>query len=338
MKGVLLVNLGSPDSTGTKDIKKYLREFLMDKRVLDIPFWKRWLLVNGIILQFRPKKTSVAYKKIWSKEGSPLIVISKRFKNKVLKKTGFPVVLSMRYGAMSIEKGIKNLSDKGVSEILLIPLYPHYAMSSYETVVVKADEIIAEKYPDIKIESLPPFYNNPSYIKAISDTIVNHLKGFNYDYILFSYHGIPERHIRKSDPTKSHCKIDNSCCERGSVAHYTCYRHQCFETTKEIAKTLKLKVGTYGNSFQSRLLKDPWLKPYTDFELENLAKSRNKKLAVIAPAFVSDCLETLEEIDMEGKNIFLTAGGTDFKYIPCLNDNDQWIDVVVNWINNWKNN
>jgi ferrochelatase len=336
MKGILLNNLGSPDSTEIKDVKKYLGEFLMDERVIDIPYWKRWLLINGIILKVRPKKSAAAYQKIWWKEGSPLVVISQKFAKKVKGKIDIPLALAMRYGSMSIEKGIKELIDKGVTEIFLIPLYPHYAMSSYETVVTKTEEILAEKHPSVKLDVLPPFYNNSGYIKAMSDNIANHLKTFDFDHVLFSYHGIPERHILKSDVTKSHCKIDGSCCDRSSVAHHTCYRHQCFETTKAIAKSLNLKEGTYSNSFQSRLLKDPWLKPYTDFELEKFPGKGKKKLAVITPAFVSDCLETLEEIAMEGKDEFLKFGGTEYKHIPCMNDNDDWVDVMVSWIKKWK--
>lgn len=336
MKGILLNNLGSPDSTDLKDVKKYLDEFLMDERVIDIAYWKRYILIKGIILNFRPKKSAKAYKKIWWKEGSPLVVISERFTKKVAAKTDIPVALAMRYGSMSMEKGIKELIDKGVDEILLVPLYPHYAMSSYETVTVQAEQILAEKYPQVKLDILPPFYNQPAYIKVMSENIANHLKGFDYDHVLFSYHGIPERHIKKSDPTNNHCKIDGSCCERNSVAHHTCYRHQCFETTKGIAKELGLDETNHSNSFQSRLLKDPWLKPYTDFELEKFPELGKKKLAVVTPAFVSDCLETLEEIAMEGEEDFLAAGGTDYKHIPCMNDNDNWVDVMVNWIENWK--
>ena len=337
MKGILLNNLGSPDSTEIKDVKTYLDEFLMDERVIDIDYWKRFILIKGIILNFRPKKSAKAYKKIWWDEGSPLVVISERFTEKIKHKINIPVELAMRYGSMSMEKGIKNLVDKGVTEILLVPLYPHYAMSSYETVVVKAEEIIAKKYPNVILDVLPPFYNKPDYIKAMSDNIANHLRGFDFDHVLFSYHGIPERHIKKSDPTKSHCKLDGSCCERNSVAHHTCYRHQCFETTKAIAKELGLDESNHSNSFQSRLLKDPWLKPYTDFELEKFPELGKKKLAVVTPAFVSDCLETLEEIAMEGKEEFLEAGGIDYKHIPCMNDNDDWVDVMVSWLNEWNN-
>lgn len=335
-KGVLLINLGSPDSTKTKDVKKYLDEFLMDERVIDIPYWKRFLLIKGIILNTRPKKSAKAYKKIWLKEGSPLIVISKQFKEKVTKKTHIPVALGMRYGTMSIKNAIQELTDQGVEEILLIPLYPHYAMSSYETVVEKAKEINRKFFPSIKMDILPVFYNNKDYIKAMSNNLKNHLKDFDYDHILFSYHGIPERHILKSDTTKSHCKIDGTCCNTPSKAHQTCYRHQCLETTKSIVKSLGLKDGSYSNSFQSRLLKDPWLKPYTDFELKRLPKEGVRNLAVITPAFVADCLETLEEIAIEGKIQFLENGGYNFKHIPCLNDNNYWVSTVTKWIEQWE--
>ena len=335
-KGILLVNLGSPDSTKTKDVRRYLDEFLMDERVIDIPYWKRYLLIKGIILNTRPKKSAKAYKKIWWDEGSPLVVISERFTKKIAAKLDAPVALGMRYGSMSIKNGIQELYDQGVEEILLIPLYPHYAMSSYETVVEKAKDVNRNYFPNIKINSLPVFYNNSAYIKAMSTNIKSHLNGFEHDHILFSYHGIPERHIYKSDTTKSHCKLDGSCCETPSNAHKTCYRHQCFETTKLIVEQLGLKEGTYSNSFQSRLLKDPWLKPYTDFELEKFPEEGKKKLAVVTPAFVADCLETLEEIAMEGKDEFLKAGGESYKHIPCMNDNDDWVDVMVNWVEEWQ--
>lgn len=335
-KGVLLVNLGSPDSTSIRDVKNYLGEFLMDERVIDMPYLKRLLLVKGIILNVRPKKTSAAYQKIWWKEGSPLIVLSERFFEKLKKRGDIPMALGMRYGSMSIEKALSRLNEEGVDEILLVPLYPHYAMSSFETVVIKTEELIKEKYPNKKLTVLPAFYNEKNYIKAMSESIMDQLNGHDFDHILFSYHGIPERHIYKSDTTGNHCKLDGSCCEKKSVAHETCYRHQCFETTKEIAKSLQLEEGKYSNSFQSRLLRDPWLKPYTDFELKALAEKGIKKLAVITPSFVTDCLETLEEIAMEGKSEFLEEGGTHFKHIECLNDDDRWVDVVHNWILNWK--
>jgi ferrochelatase len=335
-KGVLLVNLGSPDSTKVKDVKRYLGEFLMDERVIDIPYWKRFLLIKGIILNVRPKKSAAAYKKIWWKEGSPLVVISERFADKVKKKVNIPVALGMRYGSMSIEKALKELEQQQVTEVFLIPLYPHYAMSSFETVVEKTKDLIKATFTNMSMDVQPTFYNDPDYIRVMSQNLKEQLEGFDYDHILFSYHGIPERHIFKGDPTGSHCKLDGSCCEVSSEAHKTCYRHQCFETTKGIVKELGLKEGTYRNSFQSRLLKDPWLKPYTDHELEAMPEQGVKKLAVITPAFVADCLETLEEIAMEGKDEFLAFGGEDFKHIGCLNENEAWVEVVQKWIEDWN--
>ena len=344
MKGVLLVNLGSPDSPNPKDVKRYLREFLMDERVIDTNLFWRTVLVKGIILNTRPKKSAAAYQKIWWKEGSPLIVLSERFQQKIQNKIDIPVALAMRYGSMSIQKGYEALAKKGVTKVFMIPLYPHYAMSSYETVLVKAQEINAKFFPKIKTDVLPAFYNNPKYINAMCENIQKHLENFAYDHILFSYHGIPERHIYKTDPTRGYCKIDAQCCELkdsalSKEAHQKCYKHQCLITTQYIVNKLHIPSEKYSNAFQSRLGSDPWLKPYTDFELERLAKEKHiKNLAVITPAFVSDCLETLEEIAMEGKEDFIAAGGEKFKHIPCLNDDDTWVNCVVDWINDWKKN
>ncbi len=336
MKGVLLVNLGSPDSPTPKDVKPYLDEFLMDKRVIDVPNWLRNIIVRGIILQTRPKKSAEAYQKIWWDEGSPLVVISERFTEKVKQQTKMPVALGMRYGSMTIKNALQELKNKGVNDVLLVPLYPQYAMSSFETVVVKAMEDKNEFFPEMKMTTLPAFYKNEDYIKVLSESIADGLKDFDYDHILFSYHGIPERHIRKSDPTKFHCKIDGNCCSTNSVAHNTCYRHQCFDTTERVKAYLGLPEDKVSLSFQSRLPNDPWLKPYTDFEFERFPKEGKKKLAVITPAFVADCLETLEEIAMEGKNQFIEAGGEKYKHIPCLNESSDWVNVMANWVNTWE--
>ncbi|MEX0315410.1 MAG: ferrochelatase [Allomuricauda sp.] len=336
MKGVLLVNLGSPDSPTAKDVKPYLDEFLMDERVIDTPKWLRNIIVRGIILQTRPKKSAEAYAKIWWDEGSPLIVISERFAEKVRSLTNMPVALGMRYGSMTIKKALQELHEKGVDEVLLVPLYPQYAMSSFETVVVKTMEEQTAHFPNMRLTTLPAFYGNTDYIKVLSDSIANGIKDFDYDHILFSYHGIPERHIRKSDPTKFHCKIDNSCCATNSVAHHSCYRHQCFNTTEKVVSQLGLPKEKTSISFQSRLPNDPWLKPFTDFEFERLAKEGKKRLVVITPAFVSDCLETLEEIAMEGKEQFKEAGGEDYIHVPCLNDDDAWVALMAKWVNEWQ--
>ena len=277
MKGVLLVNLGSPESPEKKDVKKYLRQFLMDERVIDEPLWLRTLLVKGIILNTRPRKSAKAYKKIWWDEGSPLIVLSNRLLKKVNNLTSVNVSLAMRYGNPSIFDGIKELSEKGITEILLIPLYPQYAMASTETILVLAEKIRKENFSHIEFTNLPAFYNHPDYIRVLSNSIQDHLKGKEWDHLLFSYHGIPERHIRKTDITNSHCKIDGKCCNNSSPAHEFCYRHHCYETTKKVAKYLELKDGSYSSSFQSRLAGQPWLKPYTDKVVENFANNGTKK-------------------------------------------------------------
>ena len=334
-KGVLFVNLGSPESPEPKDVKKYLEEFLMDERVIDVPLWARNLLVKGIILNTRPKASAAAYKRIWWQEGSPLIVISERLQNKIQKQVDIPVALAMRYGSMTIKKGFQELVNKGVDEVLLFPLYPQFAMATTETILVLAKEVQQKYFPNLNIESVPAFYNKPDYIEVLSNAIEDSLMDKEYEHLLFSYHGVPERHIRKRDVTKAHCKIDENCCVTSSSAHEFCYRHQCYEVTRLVAEKLKLKSETFSTSFQSRLGFDPWLQPYTDLTIERLGKRGIKKMAIVTPAFVSDCLETLEEIAMEGLEIFKEMGGETFITVPCLNDNIEWVTLLSKWINNW---
>lgn len=336
MKGVLLVNLGSPESPTAKDVKPYLDEFLMDKYVIDVPFLLRALLVRGIILQTRPKKSAEAYARIWTDEGSPLIVISKRMHKKVQSLVDIPVALAMRYGTITIMKGLQELHDKGVNEVMLFPLYPQHAMASTTTIVVLAEELRAKHFPEMKFTNVPAFYNKPDYIRALANSIKKHLEGFEYDHLLFSYHGIPKRHIRKTDITKSHCKIDGSCCNTPSPAHEFCYRHQCYETTRQVVELLNIPKEKYSQTFQSRLAGDKWLTPYTDVEVNKMPEKGIKKLAVVTPAFVSDCLETLEEIAMEANHQFKEHGGEEFLAIPCMNDDDEWCGVVANWITDFQ--
>ena len=336
-KGVLLVNLGSPKSTLIKDVKAYLDEFLMDKFVIDVPYLLRAFIVKGIILNTRPKKSAKAYQRIWTKEGSPLIVLSKKLQNKVQKNVDIPVGLAMRYGEPSIKTELEKFHKNNIKQILLIPMYPQYAMATTKTIEELSKKIIKKYYIDINITFFPPFYNDNSYIESLANSIKNSLQTFNPDYILFSYHGVPERHIYKTDITKSHCKINSLCCNTPSEAHKFCYRHQCLQTTKNVAKALNLKEDTYSNSFQSRLGTDKWLQPYTDKTIIELAQKGIKKLAIVTPAFVTDCLETLEEIAIDGAHLFKENGGEDFLTIPCLNDNNQWSMTISQWINDWEN-
>ena len=336
MKGVLLVNLGSPESPTAKDVKPYLDEFLMDKYVIDVPFLLRALLVRGIILQTRPKKSAEAYARIWTDEGSPLIVISKKMYEKVKGLVDIPVALAMRYGTITILKGLQELHNKGVTDVMLFPLYPQHAMASTTTILVLAEELRAKHFPNMKFTTVPAFYNKPGYIEALSKSIKKHLEGFEYDHLLFSYHGVPKRHIRKTDITKSHCKMDRTCCNTPSPAHEFCYSHQCYETTKQVVKALGIPEGKYSQTFQSRLAGDKWLTPYTDVEVNKMPEKGIKKLAVVTPAFVADCLETLEEIAMEAKEEFILHGGEAFMAVPCMNDEDEWCGVVANWIEEFK--
>ena len=335
MKGVLLVNLGSPESPTPKDVKPYLDEFLMDKYVIDVPFLLRALLVRGIILRRRPEKSAAAYAKIWTEDGSPLIVISKKMHKKVQQLVDIPVALAMRYGTMTIQKGLQELKDKGVTEVMLLPLYPQHAMASTVTILELAEELRKKHFPEMKFTIVPAFYNKPDYVKALANSMKKYLDTFEYDHLLFSYHGIPERHIRKTDITKSHCKIDSSCCNTPSPAHEFCYRHQCYETTRQVVELLNIPKGKYSQTFQSRLAGDKWLEPYTDIEINKMPEKGIKKLAVVTPAFVADCLETLEEIAMEANHQFKEHGGEHFLAIPCMNDGDEWCGVVADWIKKW---
>ncbi len=333
-RAIVLMNLGSPDSTEVKDVKKYLMEFLMDKRVIDYPYLLRLLLVGGIIVPFRSPKTAEAYKTVWTKDGSPLVVLSKQLQHALQAKVDEPVELAMRYGNPTMEHAFENLlkNSPDLEEVVAIPLYPHYAMSSYETAVEHAKTVHKKKGYKFSLSFIKPFYNNPEYIHAMAENIKPHLQE-EYDQVLFSYHGLPQRHMSKADPTHQHCMKVGNCCEVPSVAHATCYRHQCWTTTQLLASTLHIPADKVGFSFQSRLGREEWLKPYTALRLEELPKEGFKKLVILCPAFVSDCLETLEEIAEEGRESFLHAGGETCTVIPCLNLHPLWVQAMVTWVN-----
>lgn len=332
------MNLGSPDSTEVKDVRKYLREFLMDKRVIDSPLLLRAFLVNCIIVPFRAPKSAHAYESIWTKDGSPLIVLTRQLRDALQKQVEEPVFIAMRYGNPGVKEVFNTIQKEhpGVTDVLLLPLYPHYAMSSYETAVVQANDLYKKGNYSFKIETIKPFYDEENYIKALSENIRPYLEQ-EYDHILFSYHGIPERHVQKTDMTGNHCLKSPDCCDVASPAHSQCYRHQCFTTTKLVAERLNIPKNKYSNSFQSRLGRSEWLKPYTVTRLAELPKEGIKKLLILCPAFVSDCLETLEEIAIEGNVVFTAAGGTSFTLIPCLNVNPMWVDTIALWMGQFKN-
>jgi len=350
MQAILLVNLGSPDSFTVPDVRRYLKEFLMDEYVIDVPAPLRSLIVKGAILPFRPRRSAAAYRSVWWEEGSPLVVLSERLTERVSEQLQFPTALAMRYGNPSIHDVLERLccDYPAVNEILLVPMYPQYAMASTRTVVERTRAVLPHVEQlcgrRLAMRVVKPFYNHPMYINALAATVKEALPQ-NADFLLMSYHGVPERHIRKTDPTnpnarkgQGHCLSNNTnntapnCCENVCIPNAVqevCYRHHAFETSRLLASALQLESGQWGIAFQSRLGSDAWLKPYTADELKRLAQSGVRHLAVVCPAFVADCLETLEEIGEEGREIFLGNGGKEFTLIPCMNDHPAWVDALV---------
>jgi ferrochelatase len=332
-KGALLVNLGSPDSPSVGDVRRYLREFLMDGRVLDAPYLVRWFVVHGCILPFRPRHSAEAYRKIWQPEGSPLVWTSRKVQASLQKRLSIPVELAMRYQNPSIEDAVQKLQKQDVEHLLVIPLFPHYAMSSFETAVERVQAVVAKAGAPLSVQVCPPYYDAPAYLEALAASAEPFLAQ-EYDHLLCSFHGLPERHLRKSDPTGCHCLKVENCCAVPSAAHATCYRAQCLKTVEQLVQ--RTGVTRYSVAFQSRLGKDPWLKPYTDHEIVRLAQAGVKKLLVICPAFVSDCLETLEEIGLRGRQLFREAGGEELTLIPCLNEHPAWLAALEKWIRDFE--
>jgi len=330
-KALLLMNLGSPDAPETKAVRRYLNEFLMDKRVLDFPALFRYILVHGIITPFRAPASAAAYQKVWTEEGSPLVVLTNKLGEAVQKKVPYPVAVTMRYGNPSPKKIFDRLlkQNPGLKEVVVFPLYPHFTMSSYETGVAYAQEIHRKNKYSFKLKFVSPFYNHPDYLQALAGKIKPFLEQ-PYDKILFSYHGLPERHMVKDDITISHPTG-----KEGYTLPAVNYQKQCFETTAQIVQLLSIPEGKYETAFQSRLKQagPEWIKPYTQVRLNELPGEGIKKLLVVCPAFINDCLETLEEIKMEGRKDFMEHGGEELTYIPCLNDDPQWVDTVVKWTN-----
>ena len=329
-KGVLLVNLGSPDSSAVSDVRRYLREFLMDGRVIDVP-WPLRAFIVGMVLIKRARLSAEAYHTIWTPEGSPLVVTSHRVRAKLQERVTVPVELAMRYRNPSIREAVRRLAEEKINEVLLIPLFPHYAMSSYETAVERVKKVARRAAPKMRIVVQPPYGDAPEYITALTASARNHLEA-GYDHLLFSFHGVPVRHIKETDPTRDHCLNSLNCCNIASPAHATCYRAQCFKTVAAFVKQAGVPAGKYSVSFQSRLGRDVWLMPYTDVVLAELPGRGIQKLLVVCPAFVSDCLETLEEIGIRGRATFLSAGGKEFAQVPCLNEHPLWLAALENMV------
>jgi len=322
--GYLIINLGTPASPAVTDVRAYLNEFLMDPFVLDTPWPLRRLIVSAFILPFRPKQSAAAYQSIWQPEGSPLLLNSQALQSALQAQMNEPVGLAMRYGQPGIAEAVQELLANGVDHVVVAPLYPQYADSTVTTSVQAAIKCLPA---GVGHSVLQPFYNNPHYQQALAQSVRDALPA-QWDHLLLSYHGLPERHLTRCDPTGKHCLKQENCCAQPSPAHATCYRHQVYATSTDLAAALGISTDQYSVSFQSRLGRLPWLQPYTDQVLSELPARGIKHLAVACPAFVADNLETLEEMGIQGQEIFLQAGGESFHLIPCLNQLPIWASAL----------
>ncbi|MDZ4816408.1 MAG: ferrochelatase [Verrucomicrobiota bacterium] len=335
-KAVLLINLGTPDSPEVPAVRRYLRQFLSDPRVLDSHPLIRALVLNLFILPFRPQKSAVAYRQIWTSRGSPLLFHTSDLTEKVREQMGpnCTVDFAMRYGNPSIPSRLEALCRSGHTEIVIFPLYPQYASSSTGSSLEVVHRFFEDRWNVPAIKVVPPFYSDPGYISAFANNALPLIEKEKPEHFLFSYHGLPERHITKSECEQGFClKQNDSCCSRISSSNAFCYKAQCYETTRLITTQLGLSEGSFTTSFQSRLGRTPWIKPYTDEMLVGLAKKGVKKLLVLSPAFTADCLETLEELQLRAKEDFIKAGGDWLGLVPSLNSSEAWVDSVVRLAN-----
>lgn len=332
--GVLLVNVGTPDSTSTGDVRKYLREFLMDKRVIDIPFISRWFLINLIVAPFRAPKSAKEYRKLWTDRGSPLLFHAEDLRDKVmsrLDKEKFQVEIAMRYQSPSIQKALETLQKANVKKIIVLPLFPQYASASTGTVADKVMEITKTWQVIPSITFINDFVDHPLFLEAWAEIGQEMMEKADYDTFLFSYHGLPERQILKAS-SDGYCQLSDKCCSVKTKKNQYCYRAQSFYTTRIIAKRLNLPEDKVKTSFQSRLLKDPWIKPYTDEVINELAAQGRKKVLAFSPAFVADCLETTVEVGEQYQEQFKSLGGERWDLVPSLNSNDTWVACVEDLI------
>ncbi|MDZ4676592.1 MAG: ferrochelatase [Oligoflexia bacterium] len=328
--GILLINLGTPKSPNEQDVRVYLKEFLMDPLVIDIPYIFRWVLINLIILRNRPKNSALAYQKIWTTQGSPLLFNTLDLSQKVqnILGAGFHVIVGMRYGQPSIQNALKQFKSLGIEKIKALPLYPQYSLAASESCIQETKKQVL-KYKIKDISFVPPFYSNDLFIESFANNGRAQILASKPDHILFSFHGIPERHVKKTDLTKSHCLKLENCCDQITQANKNCYRAQCFATAKLLADKLSLNPTQYTVCFQSRLGRTPWIKPYTDVAYGELVLKGKKRVLLFSPSFVADCLETLEEIVIRGRNDFRALGGEELWLVPSLNSSDQWAKAVT---------
>ncbi len=333
--GVLLINVGTPEAPRPREVRRYLREFLSDPRVFDAPSPVRWFVLNFMILPFRPQRSAAAYARIWGRDGrSPLLSFSESFTEALARALGdgYDVVLAMRYGSPSIARGLLGLRSRGIDRIVVFPLYPQAASSSTGTSLEEVFRLAALPWNVPALSVVPPFHDHPDLARSFAELGRPVLDALRPDHVLFSFHGLPERHIFRSDDTGLHCLSVQDCCERIVPANRNCYRAQCFMTARAIAGAAGCDPARWSVSFQSRLGRDPWIRPYTDEIVRALPARGVRRLAVFCPAFVADCLETLEEIGIGLREMFLEHGGEELRLVPSLNAHPVWIDAAADLV------
>ncbi len=330
-EGVLLINLGSPKELSKKSVRQYLRVFLSDDNVVDLPKFFQQFILRLFILPFRPKNTLEAYEKIWTKEGSPLIISTESIANKLTKKTGWNVEYAMRYEEPSIEKALHKFKENEINKIYVISLYPHNAMATTVTTELETRNVAMNISNDFELIFTKPFFDNEEYINAMVNSIRPYVENKSYDKIIFSYHGIPKRQAKKTDETGEHCFSTSNCCEVRNDGSKDCYRSHTRIASDLTAKKLGLEDDQWEIAYQSRI-GPGWLTPFTDKRLAKLPEEGIDNIAILCPSFISDCLETLEEIDIRGRETFLKAGGKKMTYIPCLNDSEDTINLLENLV------
>jgi len=325
--GILLINTGSPDAPEVGPTRRYLRQFLSDPRVIDINPLLRWLLLNLVILPTRPKESAHAYSQIWTERGSPLIVNSEDFRDGLRKELPEALIeIGMAYGNPSIPDAIHGLMAQGATRLVLAPMFPQHASATVGSVLELSYKSVGEQRNVIPVSVVPPFYAEPEFLDAWAAVASEHLAAFKPDHVVLSFHGLPERHVKKCDPTGSHCLQREDCCATFHETAPMCYGGHCHATARGIAARLGLSTSDYTLAYQSKLGRDPWLSPATDETIERLAKDGVKRLAVLSPAFVADCIETIEELGMQGKEAFEARGGEEFLLVPSLNAHPAWIE------------
>jgi ferrochelatase len=330
--GLLLCNLGTPDDPSPASVRRYLREFLSDPRVLDINPIGRWALLNLVILPTRPRKSAAAYRLIWDQQrGSPLLAHGHDLVAAVRERLGaeWAVELGMRYQRPSIASALAALRAAGADSVVVFPLYPQYSASSTGSSAEEVFRVAAQEWVTPTLAFVEPFYDDAGFIDAFAAQGAPILARERPDHVLMSFHGLPERHMHKADPTGGHCLASEGCCDQVVPANRHCYRAQCFATARALAARLGLAAGRWSVSFQSRLGRTPWIRPYTDVVLPQLAAAGKKRVVVFCPAFVADCLETLEEIGIRARRDFTAAGGEALALVPSLNASPRWVDAVV---------